>query len=108
MREIELKFALESAAAARIPACTPLAGVRPVRRTMRTWYFDTPQRELRRHGMALRLRHDGSRWIQSLKTRGSSRGGLHSRREWEFDRRTPGLELALFAVQHQFKQRHFN
>ena len=97
MREIELKFAVEPAAAARIAAARPLAGIRPVRSRMTTWYFDTPQCELRGRDMVLRLRRDGARWVQSLKAGRSGRGGLHVREEWEFDRDTPGLELALFA-----------
>ena len=97
MREIELKFAVEAQAAARIAASRPLAGLRPDRRPVTTWYFDTPQCELRARGLVLRLRRDGTRWVQSLKAGRGGRGGLHVREEWEFGRDTPGLELALFA-----------
>ncbi len=37
-------------------------------------YFDTPQRLLARHAMALRLRREGANWVQTLK--GSSGDGL--------------------------------
>ena len=46
--------------------------------------------------MALRLRKDGSKWLQTLKTAGVATGGLHKRGEWEHSLRIPQLDLSLF------------
>ena len=46
--------------------------------------------------MALRLRKDGSKWLQTLKTAGVATGGLHKRGEWEHSPRIPQLDLSLF------------
>jgi len=97
MREVELKFAVDRTARERLAAAAPLARARPERRPLTTLYFDTADGELRSRGMALRLRREEGRWVQSLKAGASGVGGLHARDEWEFDRATPGLELALFA-----------
>ena len=97
MPEVELKFAIEAAARARLARSAPLAGAKPVRQRICALYFDTRDGELARHAMSLRLRRAGGRWIQSLKAGRSGRGGLHSREEWEFERAAPGLDLAAFA-----------
>ena len=65
--------------------------------TVRNDYFDTPQLELSGRGMALRLRHIGKQWLQTLKVGTEGGGGLHSRDEWEFKVAGPHLELAQFA-----------
>ncbi|MBM4255492.1 MAG: inorganic triphosphatase [Deltaproteobacteria bacterium] len=46
-------------------------------------YYDTPDLDLKRHRIALRLRHVDGRWIQTVKTEGKVAGGLHERPEWE-------------------------
>lgn len=46
-------------------------------------YYDTAELKLRRHGMALRLRRIGTRWVQTLKGGGQVSAGLHQRNEWE-------------------------
>ncbi|RDE18732.1 CYTH domain-containing protein [Motiliproteus coralliicola] len=56
-------------------------------------YFDTPDQQLNRHRVALRIRRIGERFIQTLKTRGSSQAGLHQRQEWEWDVAGEQLEL---------------
>jgi len=68
-----------------------------LRRRVFSLYFDTPGLALRQRRMALRLRKTGGGWLQTLKTSGSSTGGLHQRGEWEFALRTPVLNLSLFA-----------
>jgi len=45
-------------------------------------YFDTPKHKLRRHGLSLRVRRDGERHIQTIKTAKPSKLG---RGEWEMD-----------------------
>ncbi len=56
---------------------------RPVTRRLHNIYYDTPKLDLRRSGMALRLRHAGRLWLQTLKGGGSVQAGLHQRNEWE-------------------------
>ena len=47
-------------------------------------YYDTTGQLLYRNGMALRVRRDGKRWIQTLKGGGREIGGLHQREEYEW------------------------
>lgn len=46
-------------------------------------YYDTPELELHKRKMALRLRRVGGKWIQTLKGGGQMMAGLHQRFEWE-------------------------
>lgn len=48
-------------------------------------YYDTPELELKKRRIALRLRRIGDRWIQTVKTEGKVAAGLHERPEWECD-----------------------
>ncbi|HEY2628507.1 MAG TPA: CHAD domain-containing protein [Usitatibacter sp.] len=95
--EIELKFDLAPEARAKLTAAAALAGVSPHRTTMRSLYFDTPERTLARREMALRLRREGRRWVQTLKAGRSGTGGLHQREEWEHTRPEPTLDLTLLG-----------
>ena len=64
-------------------------------------YYDTADRRLQQHGLALRLRREGRRWVQTLKSEGSARGGVSQRSEWEAPARTlrgkPAFDLRAFA-----------
>lgn len=97
MPEVELKFALDADARRRFARAPALGGVRPQHRRMASLYFDTPQCDLARREMALRMRRTGRRWVQTLKAGASGTGGLHAREEWEFERPGPHLDLSLFA-----------
>ncbi|MDP1956834.1 MAG: CHAD domain-containing protein, partial [Rhodocyclaceae bacterium] len=46
-------------------------------------YYDTPARDLRQRGIALRLREHGGFWLQSVKCAGQRGGGISARPEWE-------------------------
>lgn len=95
--EVELKLALEPASRAAFGRSAALAGAARARRRLRSVYFDTPDCQLARHGMALRLRRSGTRWIEGLKAANEARGGLQRRQEWEFERGDAGIDLAHFA-----------
>lgn len=62
-------------------------------------YFDTPDELLKKAGIALRIRAVNGRYIQTLKTRGSSRVGMHARGEWEWDLPQDSIDLSLLDVQ---------
>jgi triphosphatase len=47
-------------------------------------YFDTEEADLMSAGMALRIRAVNGKFIQTVKTRGTSRIGMHARGEWEW------------------------
>jgi inorganic triphosphatase YgiF len=71
-KEIELKFQVptNSRAALLAELCR---GRLPVERTtLAAQYLDTPDRRLARKGLAWRLRREGRRWVQTLKTAGAS------------------------------------
>lgn len=59
-------------------------------------YFDTPGEDLRARRIALRLRQDGSQWVQTVKDGGSVSAGLHQREEFEWQ--VPGRRLDLAAL----------
>jgi len=84
--EIELKLRLSPGDAGRLrhdPLLASLTVSRPVTRRLFTAYYDTPDLYLQKHQMALRLRHIGKNWIQSIKGGGDAALGLHQRHEWE-------------------------
>ena len=60
-----------------------LSRLAPNRRSVASVYYDTPQEALRRAGLAVRLRRDGGRWLQTLKAEQAPHAGLASRAEWE-------------------------
>jgi triphosphatase len=56
-------------------------------------YFDTPQLTLASSKSALRLRQTPDGWLQTFKTVGTAKNGLHSRHEWEMPVAGPKLEI---------------
>jgi inorganic triphosphatase YgiF len=92
--ESEIKLALPSgqadAATAFFVARTGEAG-RDV--ALENIYFDTPGLTLARSKSALRLRRTPDGWLQTFKTAGSAKGGLHSRHEWEMPVARDALEI---------------
>jgi triphosphatase len=46
-------------------------------------YYDTPDLALKRHGMTLRVREQGGRFIQTVKADDAAGAGMLSRGEWE-------------------------
>lgn len=81
-REIKLALPVEQvqAAAQWFVARTHVDG-QPVK--LVNIYFDTPQLTLASSKSALRLRQTPDGWLQTFKTVGQAKEGLHSRHEWE-------------------------
>ncbi|MFT3666498.1 CHAD domain-containing protein [Piscinibacter sp.] len=97
MTEIELKFQVPEAARAAVQAAVAGRGgaARSVR--LQAAYFDTPDGRLAAAGVALRLRREGARWVQTLKAAGDD---AMTRLEHNVPRRErtalpPAPELAL-------------
>jgi inorganic triphosphatase YgiF len=85
--ELELKLELSPQELQRIgahPALESLIVGHPVTRTLRSIYFDSPDHQLRAHGIALRLRStDGGKWLQTIKVGNGVVNGLSDRKELE-------------------------
>ncbi len=71
MTEIELKLQLPPGALAAVERAVAAGASRSTR--LQAIYFDTPERHLAGAGLALRLRKEGRRWVQTLKS-GSAHG----------------------------------
>lgn len=80
--EIELKLELTREAADRVEASGLLAG-EPQKAQQRSIYFDTPDRDLAKAGVSLRIRRSGRKRIQTVKAGGAGVAGLFARSEWE-------------------------
>nr|WP_300313362.1 CYTH domain-containing protein [Halomonas sp.] len=91
--EVEMKLALGPLGPDNLRRHPILAGVPSHRRTLLNTYFDTPEGDLQRMRVALRLRHSGDAWVQTLKTGGQGGGGLSVRGEWEWPVPGPQLDL---------------
>lgn len=84
--EKELKFELaagQNAAIRELPALPDVELQPQPEQALTSEYFDTPDFLLRRHGAALRVRRDGDKYVQTLKSSGEQRGGLFEREEYE-------------------------
>jgi len=114
--EVELKLLIDPAdipELRRHPLLKMLCPGGPTTRRLLSTYFDTDDFALRNNGVALRVRRDGRKWIQTVKGGGSVQAGLHQRDEWEapvtrnapdFTKITdPGL-IGLFAAE-ELRQR---
>lgn len=96
MTEIELKLAIPPSAVAAVARAVGTAAAR--RQRLQAIYFDTDDRRLAAAGIALRLRKEGRRWVQTLKV-----GPAHgmARGEHNVELRVPaGLQPALDPALH--------
>jgi inorganic triphosphatase YgiF len=74
----ELKLELTPQELQRVgahPALGDLTVGKPVTRTLRSIYFDTPDHRLRAQGMSLRLRSIGDQWLQTIRAGNGVKNG---------------------------------
>jgi len=94
--EIELKFQVPAAQAAALRRAVATRGA--VRTRLQAVYADTADSRLAAAGIALRLRKEGRRWVQTLKGRGD---GMMQRLEHEVElppqRGIPQLDIGRHA-----------
>lgn len=94
--ETELKLRITPQHLAKLKRHTLLKTLqlaRPVTRRLYNVYFDTPELDLHRSFMALRLRRRGKDYVQTLKGGGAIHAGLHQRNEWEVPVKGEALEF---------------
>lgn len=96
-QEVELKLALGQGSVEALMAHPCLQDTPPERHRLANVYYDTPELALEAHRVALRLRGDGQRFVQTVKTAGSGQGGLHTRGEWETLRDEERLDMDWLA-----------
>ncbi|WP_437609310.1 CYTH domain-containing protein [Erwinia sp. V71] len=98
--EIELKFIVKPEAAAKL---TAQLAVWPHQHTpavvLTNIYFETPDNQLRRWDMGLRIRGFGEHYEMTLKTAGQTVGGLHQRPEYNVDLTKPELDIQLLPAE---------
>ena len=105
--ETELKLLLTPEDLRRLrrdPRIKALQQGRASTRRLHSIYYDTPEWTLLRAGLALRLRSDGRRWLQTLKTEGQATAGLHQREEWEWPLPGEALDFGLLETTPEGKR----
>ncbi|NOQ93348.1 MAG: CYTH domain-containing protein [Methylophaga sp.] len=61
-------------------------------------YFDTPDLLLSQQRLGLRMRQINDHYLQTVKTSGSVKNGLHQREEWEYDLAGPEWDLSTLRM----------
>ncbi|WP_386082383.1 CYTH domain-containing protein [Vreelandella sp. F11] len=95
--EVELKLALAPQGPAALVQHPHLASHTARKQSLTNTYFDTPQGDLAKARIALRLRQVDGQVLQTVKTAGQGGGGLSQRQEWEWQVAGPELDLASLA-----------
>lgn len=86
MLERELKLLIARKDLAKVFKARPVVDslrARPERKLVQSSYFDTPELDLRRRGIELRVRQIGKKWIQTVKVPDKGAIGMHARAEFE-------------------------
>ncbi|MDE5441124.1 CHAD domain-containing protein [Bradyrhizobium sp. CSA207] len=94
--EIELKLLVEAGRMPDFDAAPVIAANarnKGTRRHLKSVYYDTPERTLRRNGLSLRVRHSGARFVQTVKT--DAADDPLRRGEWEASVPSLAPDLAL-------------
>ena len=92
-QETELKLSLSAQDLPHLLSHPLLAAPAAPQRLFNT-YFDTPDLALRDRRMAVRERLADEQWLLTVKTAGSSAGGLSRRQEWEGPTTPGALDFA--------------
>lgn len=92
-QEIELKLEFDPADGALIEACLSRLQPQPLTQSLISTYYDTPDFALRDAGIALRVRQQPDRFVQTIKA-GDGSGALFDRSEWELEVPGQGIDLA--------------
>ncbi|EJN07925.1 hypothetical protein PMI42_07455 [Bradyrhizobium sp. YR681] len=94
--EIELKLLVDADRTAHFNAAPVIAANarnKGARKHLKSVYYDTPERTLRRHGLSLRVRQSGTRFVQTVKT--DAADDPLRRGEWEASVPSLAPDLAL-------------
>ena len=83
--ETELKLSIAPEYIEKFLQYPLLQTIVPTTKQLRNVYFDTPELDLLKQKIGLRIRYVGQIHLQTLKTAGKSVGGLHQRQEWEVE-----------------------
>jgi len=102
--ETELKFEVAPQDLRKLKAAPALHRKPAKEENLISVYFDTPKHKLARNGVSLRVRHNGDKRLQTVKSEGS--GDSFRRGEWEREirgnvpnlRKTPGTALAPLLI----------
>ncbi len=93
-QEIELKFIVDATALSTLrTALNNLNGEHTPAQPLANTYYETPDLTLRNHGMGLRIRGNAGQYEMTMKTAGTTIGGLHQHPE--FNVALDNAELAL-------------
>lgn len=80
-KEIELKLEVPPQELRQLKAWRPLSREGPGEQSLASVYFDTPKHKLGRNGISLRIRRNGKKRLQTIKSEGAD--GSFRRGEWE-------------------------
>jgi inorganic triphosphatase YgiF len=87
-QEVELKLEVEPEALAKVlahPLFQADSHDSPVTQDLHSTYFDTPDQDLRKAGISLRIRRNGNQRIQTIKAAQAPNGVAMTRSEWEHE-----------------------
>ena len=93
-KETELKFKVTPQDLRKLRGARVLRGKPPKEENLVSVYFDTPKHTLARNDVALRVRHNGAKRLQTIKSGGLA--GSFRRGEWEHETKgdVPNLHKA--------------
>ncbi|MBW7971108.1 CYTH and CHAD domain-containing protein [Bradyrhizobium sp. BR 10289] len=105
--EIELKLLVDADRMAHFNAAPVIAANarnKGSRKHLKSVYYDTPERLLRRHGLSLRVRQSGARFVQTVKTEAAD--DPLRRGEWEASvpSLAPDLALAMPFIPEKLRE----